>query len=589
MKTYTLKLKTTSTTNYNLYDGTTLVSDSDLATLFATAGSAYFVFDFNSLTPTNTTSLTILDSQDTTVITNTGLSGIAEDKNFKGTWGASATAFASFELLKGITMDEAQLGKLVELAKSGGGGIGQLSGNINVWEQEPGAYLVAPGSTLTLGEARYRYNNQWVTENAYITVGTVDSQWSNGNGIGGLLLLDGGNGDSTGYYSSQGRAYFYRRSSGLLLSSTWGAQYVTSAEGGTPAPGGESYNIKGGQAAKFLFENTANAAMSQADYDNKNFPAEWDSLTPQYYADSEVEALNIASELGWSHAGLQLLNMNDAVKTFATKDVFTAPTAVDGKAGLVPAPTASDALKFLNASTGWTAFPQANWNQNSSVQNDYIQNKPFYTDTQESVTNLGQFFWAGTSPMMWDTPAIESWITSTLGTTSGDPIIAPYVDPNYSAPGYQLPSAVASAIQSGDSITFEFPIRQGDMMMGEMTTYQFKVSNVVYSYYSDPDSGLDYYRASGTAQWSTDNWATSHTVNMASVYYSSGTNWTFLIALALDPYQQWMVGGNPGDECVAKEIVSTEVVHQMDSKYIKLDPTYFEIDSQGRITLKQGN
>lgn len=121
MKTYTLKLKTTSTTNYNLYDGATLVSDTDLAALFATAGEAYFVFDFNSLTPTNTTSLTILNSQDTAVVTNTGLSDIAEDRNFKGTWDANATAFTTFELLKGVTMDEAQLGALAGMIKNAGG------------------------------------------------------------------------------------------------------------------------------------------------------------------------------------------------------------------------------------------------------------------------------------------------------------------------------------------------------------------------------------------------------------------------------------------------------------------------------------
>lgn len=119
MKIYTLKLKTTSTTNYNLYDGTTLVSDSDLGTLFGSAGEAYFTFDFNSLTPTNITSLTILNSQDTAVITNTGLSGITENKNFKGTWSASATAFDSFTLLSGVAMDEAQLSKLVGVAKDG--------------------------------------------------------------------------------------------------------------------------------------------------------------------------------------------------------------------------------------------------------------------------------------------------------------------------------------------------------------------------------------------------------------------------------------------------------------------------------------
>ena len=119
MKTYILKLKTTSTTNYNLYDGTTLVSDTDLATLFGSAGSAYFTFDFNEGTPTNTTSLTILNSEDTAVMTNTGLEGIAEDRNFKGVWTDSATAFTSFTLLKGVAMDEAELTTLVGMVKNG--------------------------------------------------------------------------------------------------------------------------------------------------------------------------------------------------------------------------------------------------------------------------------------------------------------------------------------------------------------------------------------------------------------------------------------------------------------------------------------
>lgn len=111
MTTYTLKL--ISGVNYNLYEGTTLVSDSDLATLFGSAGEAYFVFDFNSGTPTNTTDLIIVDSNSQAVITNTGLSGIAEDVNFKGEWSASATAFDSFVKLGGVAMDEAQLSDLM--------------------------------------------------------------------------------------------------------------------------------------------------------------------------------------------------------------------------------------------------------------------------------------------------------------------------------------------------------------------------------------------------------------------------------------------------------------------------------------------
>lgn len=111
MKTYTLKL--TSGTTYKLYDGTTLVTDAELTTLFGSAGSAYFVFDFDGSTPTATTDLTITDSSDVTVITNTGLTGIAEGKNFKGEWSNSATAFDTFVALAGKTLDEAELGFLM--------------------------------------------------------------------------------------------------------------------------------------------------------------------------------------------------------------------------------------------------------------------------------------------------------------------------------------------------------------------------------------------------------------------------------------------------------------------------------------------
>lgn len=118
MKTYILKLKTTSTVNYSIYDGTTALTDAEITTLFTTAGSAYFTFDFDSLTPSSTTSLTIVDSNNTAVITNTGLVGIAEDKNFKGEWAASATSFSSFIKLTTYGLDEAQLSGLVGRVKN---------------------------------------------------------------------------------------------------------------------------------------------------------------------------------------------------------------------------------------------------------------------------------------------------------------------------------------------------------------------------------------------------------------------------------------------------------------------------------------
>lgn len=111
MTTYTLKL--VSGVNYNLYNGATLVSDSDLATLFGSAGSAFFVFDFDGGTPTNTTSLTIVDSNSQAVITNTGLTGIAENTNFNGEWSASATAFDTFVKSPAAVLDEAQMSDLM--------------------------------------------------------------------------------------------------------------------------------------------------------------------------------------------------------------------------------------------------------------------------------------------------------------------------------------------------------------------------------------------------------------------------------------------------------------------------------------------
>jgi len=188
MKTYILKLKTTSTTNYNLYDGTTLVSDSDLATLFGSAGSAYFTFDFNEGTPTNTTSLTILNSQDTAVMTNTGLEGIAEDRNFKGVWADSATAFTSFTLLKGVAMDEAELTALVGMVKNAGGIKTLTAADYNYPTDNPTRI-----ATWKLPEGIY----QRISSSVLIQYWSTDSDYQksvNGNG----LLIIGHN-----YYNNQ--------------------------------------------------------------------------------------------------------------------------------------------------------------------------------------------------------------------------------------------------------------------------------------------------------------------------------------------------------------------------------------------------
>lgn len=105
MEQYTLKLS--QGTSYKLYEGTTLMPDAELEALFASNGSAYFVFDFDGSTPSSTTTVQIVDSTDEVIVEKTGVS-ISEDRNYKGTW-SGATTFDSFEVLSGKSLDEYQV------------------------------------------------------------------------------------------------------------------------------------------------------------------------------------------------------------------------------------------------------------------------------------------------------------------------------------------------------------------------------------------------------------------------------------------------------------------------------------------------
>lgn len=109
MEQYILKL--TSGTSYRLYQGSTLVTDSDLTALFSTAGSAYFNFDFNGGTPSATDTAVIVDSNGVTIVTITAT--ILDSANYKGVWGDSATTFTSFDSLSGKSLDESQLSFLM--------------------------------------------------------------------------------------------------------------------------------------------------------------------------------------------------------------------------------------------------------------------------------------------------------------------------------------------------------------------------------------------------------------------------------------------------------------------------------------------
>lgn len=128
MENYILKLVSGTTYRYKLYSGTTLVSDTDLAALFATSGSAYFSFDLDGGTSYESHVVEIINSSNTRVVYNNELTAtVSESKNYKATWSANATAFDTFEELPGKTLDESQLGFLMGKIKEAGNNIGNLS------------------------------------------------------------------------------------------------------------------------------------------------------------------------------------------------------------------------------------------------------------------------------------------------------------------------------------------------------------------------------------------------------------------------------------------------------------------------------
>ena len=119
---YTLKLKQQGYAKYSLYKGTTLVSDTDLGTLFASAGRAFFDFDFDSKTPNNTNSFYIVNGEDTVVkaVESKPSGFVSEYANYEGAWAAGSTAgFASFEKLSGVAMDKAEISDLMGKIKEG--------------------------------------------------------------------------------------------------------------------------------------------------------------------------------------------------------------------------------------------------------------------------------------------------------------------------------------------------------------------------------------------------------------------------------------------------------------------------------------
>lgn len=191
MKTYTLKL--TIGASYRLYDEETLLSDAELTTLFNdNAGEAYFIFDFNSGTPTSTTQVNILDSSRKTVMYRNPITGtVAEGRTYKGVWtaGTAPNQFTSFVELKGKALDEVQLSFLMSKIKEAqAGGIKTLTtadynypetGTKTAIEMSlfnGGYYIAGEGLTIRFG-------------NSNLSISTGDIIIKNRNGSSNSSLL----------------------------------------------------------------------------------------------------------------------------------------------------------------------------------------------------------------------------------------------------------------------------------------------------------------------------------------------------------------------------------------------------------------
>lgn len=188
MKTYTLKLNRGS--SYNLYDEETLLSDAELTTLFNdNAGEAYFIFDFNSGTPTSTTQVNIYDSSRNTVVYRNPITGtVAEGRTYKGVWtaGTAPNQFTSFVELKGKTLDEAQLSFLMSKIKEAqAGGIKTLTSADYNWSASGNPPYTRVSFGDALPDGFYQAGEQIdIRKNLYDTTSIM--------GKGGILIKSQG-------------------------------------------------------------------------------------------------------------------------------------------------------------------------------------------------------------------------------------------------------------------------------------------------------------------------------------------------------------------------------------------------------------
>lgn len=255
-----------------------------------------------------------------------------------------------------------------------------------------------------------------------------------------------------------------------------------------------------------------------------------------------------------------------------------------GEAGLVPAPS-GNTPRYVLGTTGWRPWDKADWEQNDSSSNAYILNKPFYTEAQTTETTYNT-----TNPS--DTAGCGSTnVTSTDLPGDMTTLLENENIPNsygvytllYSAITNATYSSLQTAIGNNTPISFAANGISFNMESETEYAYYLTLENISMTYDSTNDvyigTGNVTVQRNGSTLGGLDQpvaFVVGMEKDVLPYKSSSDTNYTVAVYggdIGFDGYEtQW----GPEAAYLWPKIyssASTEVVHQLDSKYINIDGT----------------
>ena len=259
-----------------------------------------------------------------------------------------------------------------------------------------------------------------------------------------------------------------------------------------------------------------------------------------------------------------------------------------GNTGLVNSPggdAAYKAARVLCANGAWRPFAQSDWNQSNNSEWGYVQNKPFYTeynntDSGYSLNRL-QILGPGKDTAMDAVPNYHNYGTIGAGDLqSQDMTASKYND-------------LMSKAANGDAMMFkDIAYTIEDFMAGTSTVVTDTYTEPAVMTQGTDDNGDTFYYAETTIHFTVNNNnnAYSAVVFLGNIPVEGGGYNERRKAVCVTITEPNTIDNNPwntsGFTSWFGSRSSQEIVHQLDSKYIKLDPNVFEINNNGEITLK---